>query len=355
LIGVLDAFWGNKGYVTPAEFRQFCAPMVPLARFYGYLFKASEPFDVKVEVAHFGPSALENEKPSWAIEDLAGKVVAQGELPAREIPIGKGTALGSVIVDLSKLAAPGEYKLVVKIAALGGSDAGQGTIENSWKFWVYPATVDEKVPEGITLTRDWSEAQAKLAEGGKVLYAPHAAAMDDTCPPLNNVPVFWNRLMNPKLEAMLGLVCDVKHPALAGFPTEENCDWQWTELVRGVRAVNLDHAPAQLRPIVQAIDDWSRNYKLGVIFECKVGTGRLLVCTVDIDRDFVGWPNALQLRKSLLDYMAGERFQPAVELTPAQATALWPGSTGHGYKAGPQGVPPPDIEEGPTGSQPKRQ
>ena len=121
LIGVLDAFWENKGYVTPAEFRQFCSPTVPLARFDGYLFKASDPFIVKVEVAHFGASALENAKPSWEIVDLAGKVAVQGDLPQREIPIGKGTALGTVKADLSKLAAPGEYKLVVKIAAPGGS------------------------------------------------------------------------------------------------------------------------------------------------------------------------------------------------------------------------------------------
>jgi len=75
---------------------------------------------------------------------------------------------------------------------------------------------------------------------------------------------------------------DAKHPALAGFPTEANFDWQWTELVRGTRAVNLDRLPRALRPIVYAIDDWNRNYKLGLLFECVVGAGRLLVCACDL-------------------------------------------------------------------------
>jgi len=154
--------------------------------------------------------------------------------------------------------------------------------------------------------------------------------------------------MNPKLEAMLGLLCDVKHPALTAFPTEANCDWQWTELVRGVRAVNLDHVNPQLQPIVWAIDDWSRNYKLGVVFECRVGEGRLLVSAIDIMNNLDARPAAAQLRRSLLDYMSSADFQPRVALSADEATALWPGLTGHGYKAGQQGSPPPEINEGPA-------
>ncbi len=33
----------------------------------------------------------------------------------------------------------------------------------------------------------------------------------------------------------------------------------------------------ELEPVVWAIDDWNRNYKLGLIFECAVGDGKLLV------------------------------------------------------------------------------
>jgi len=32
LVGVLNAFWGEKGYITPAEYRHFCNSTVPLAR-----------------------------------------------------------------------------------------------------------------------------------------------------------------------------------------------------------------------------------------------------------------------------------------------------------------------------------
>jgi len=121
---------------------------------------------------------------------------------------------------------------------------------------------------------------------------------------------------------MLGLWCDTNHPALAGFPTEPNCDWQWTQIVRGVRPVNLDKLPRGLQPIVSAIDDWNRNWKLGAIFEAKVGAGRLLVSSFDLGTDLNNRPVARQLRRSLLDYMAGEKFQPKTEISVAEFQSL---------------------------------
>jgi hypothetical protein len=140
-------------------------------------------------------------------------------------------------------------------------------------------------PPDILVTTSWNAAEARLAAGGKVLFLPQAASLDWSCPPLDNVPIFWNRLMNPGWSRMLGLWCQAGHPALAQFPTDFHCDWQWTELLRRARAINLDRLPRRLQPIVQAVDDWNRNYKLGVLFECKVGPGRLVVCSLDLQND----------------------------------------------------------------------
>ena len=47
----------------------------------------------------------------------------------------------------------------------------------------------------------------------------------------------------------------------------------------------LDALPKDLRPIVQVIDDWNTNRKLGLIWECRVGSGKLLVCSADLSKD----------------------------------------------------------------------
>ena len=331
LVGLLDPFWESKGCVTPEEFKQFCNTVVPLARLTKRVFTTADVFEVNVEVANFGENALTNAGGIWQIVDSSGKLAANGEWPSTTIPIGKNFALGKVTVDLSKLPVPAAYKLVVAVTHSEGgvprrpekdedSQSSPLRFMNDWNFWLYPAPVSDSTPTNVFVTRSWDEAERKLSAGGKVLFLPRNADLDWWSPPLARVPVFWNALMGPTWSRMLGLWCDTHHPALAEFPTEANCDWQWTELVRNTRAVNLDRLPHGLQPMVQAIDDWNRNYKLGVMFECKVGNGKLMVCSVDLNND--SNPVARQLRQSLLDYMAGEKFQPPTEISMADFEGL---------------------------------
>ncbi len=62
------------------------------------------------------------------------------------------------------------------------------------------------------------------------------------------------------------------------------------------------------------IDNYERNYKLGLIFETKVGKGKLLICALDLKTDSEKRPAARQLKTSLLNYAAGDRFNPPFEL-----------------------------------------
>jgi hypothetical protein len=364
LIGVVDAFWQPKSYVTAAEFQRFAGPTVPLARLASRIFTSDQTLESDVEIYHFGEKPIVGAAPYWKIVNSSGATVAGGEWEARDIRIGKSIPLGKVSADLSKLPAPGAYKLVV-----GGKPNGPlaglwlPLFENDWNFWLYPARVDTNTPSDVLVTRNWSEAASCLAAGGKVLFMPGAADLDPTkCPPMRNVPVFWNIQMTvrppqnarPKFDAMLGLLCETNHPALAEFPTDKNCDWQWTQLVNGVRSVNLTAAPRELRPIVWAIDDWNRNWKLGVIFECDVGTGRLLVSAINLDSER-GGSELRQLRRSLLDYMAGEKFKPKATLTLEQAGSLWADRSNAPATTEPGRVFDPDLNDGtiPTQNQTK--
>ena len=121
----------------------------------------------------------------------------------------------------------------------------------------------------------------------------------------------------------LGILCDPGHPALAGFPTESHSNWQWWHLVKSSRAIVLDATPRPWRPIVQAIDNFARNHKLGLLFETRVGPGRLLVCTIDLPR-LQHRPEARQLLASLLAYAASDRFAPDTEIQPEILDARLP-------------------------------
>jgi beta-galactosidase len=313
LVGLLDTFWESKGYASAAEFRRFNGETVPLARLTRLVLTTSDALDVPVEIAHYGKEPMAQARPYWKVVDVHGKTVAQGRLAATTIGIGKNQPLGRIEASLANLPAPARYKLVVGL---------EGTaIANAWNFWVYPDQVATEAPPQVLVTHSWDEAEQRLAAGASVLYMPHKSDLDWTSPPLADVPVFWNRLMNPGWSRMLGLWIDAKHPALAGFPTEASFDWQWTELVARARAMNLDHLPRGLQPIVQPIDDWNRNYKLGMLFEARVGSGRLMVSTADLESRLDERVVARQLRKSVLDYMASAAFQPTTAVAPGEMRA----------------------------------
>jgi beta-galactosidase len=358
LIGIVDAFWQPKSYQTAAQFRRFAGPTVPLARLSRRVFTSDQTLESEVEIYHFGQNPLQAAMPYWKILDAGGKSLAAGQWPARDIPVGKNIPLGKITVDLSKLPAPAACKLVVGLRG--------AAVENDWNIWLYPAATNATPtpPDDVLVTRIWPEAAARLASAGKVLFIPAATDLDPAkSPPMKSVPVFWNIQMtvrppanpNPKFDAMLGLLCDPPHPALAEFPTEKNCDWQWTPLVNNVRSVNLAAAPPSLHPIVSAIDDWNRNWRLGVIFECNVGPGRLLVSAINLaNENLAAEPGLRQLRRSVFDYMAGPRFKPSATLTSAQVAALWSAQGAASGASPPSRAFDPDLNDGTRPAAPAR-
>jgi hypothetical protein len=241
--------------------------------------------------------------------------VAKGEFAVRDVAKGKGTQLGRVSAGLGAMEAPASYRLVVELEGTKDSP-----FTNEWRFWVYPAVVEEVAAPDVLVTSAWPEAEAKLAAGGRVLFVPGAADLDSTNPKMSTVPIFWNRLMNPNGAWMLGMWVDAGHGALKGFPTEANCDWQWIDLAGSARALSMDALPKGLEPIVQPIDDWNRNWKLGLLYECRVGAGKLMVCSVDLKQ---ARPGAAALRRSVMEYMAGEKFKPVVEVAAAALRGQW--------------------------------
>jgi len=352
LVGLLDAFWQPKSYVSADEFKQFCNTTVPLARLRQRVFSTADTFDVDVELAHFGAEPIENAMTVWRI--VGPPPGLKGEWAPLTIPIGKNFSLGKISADLSKLPAPAAYKLVVTVAPASffspvdrkilpgpGVIRGKTYFENDWNFWLYPTNPEAQVPSpeapelcppardtNVLVTSSWDEAETKLASGGRVVFSPRNSDLDWTSPPLDNVPVFWNRLMGPAWGRMLGLWIDMKPGesksyALGGFPTSSHFDWQWAQIIPSVRAVNLDRLPAVLDPLVWAIDDWNRNYKLGVIFEVAVGDGRLLVSAFDVTNPASSNLVARQLRFSLLKYARSDCFQPQISVSREQMRSLF--------------------------------
>lgn len=316
ICGMLDAFREPKPYGNPAEFRQWCGPVVPLLRMKQYSWTTAETFAADVQVAHYGPSAFNAAVIKWSLQNREGKTLISGTLPPQRIEAGGLANLGHIEASLSSLPAPAAYTITLAIE--------NTAIQNHWKIWLYPETLPPVDTSEILITEKWdASVEQALSAGRKVLYLPKPSALPHSVAG-SFATDFWCFPMfkgfNPP--GTLGLWCTPKHPALAAFPTEFHADWQWWDLVKHSRAMILDDLPAGLRPLVQIIDNLERNQKLGVLFEAKVGAGRLLVCSIDLVSGLERRPVARQFRYSLLRYMASGDFSPAVSLAPGEIANL---------------------------------
>lgn len=320
LVGVLDPFWEAKGYVTPDEFKRFCNVTVPLARLAKRVFTTEEPLTARLEVAHFGASPLKVAAPRFQLIGDDGRVQLEGRLEARDVTIGNATPLGELSLDLRGVPAPARYKLVV-----GLSDT---PFANDWEVWVFPPRVATDVPAGVTVVTELNDAAVSaLGSGGRVVWflPSDRVARDPKLGPvaLGFSSIFWNTAWTGRQPPhTLGILCDPQHPLLASFPTDSHSNWQWWYLLGRAGAMILDDLPRDLRPTVQVVDDWVTNRKLGLVFEARVGRGSLLVCSVDLTNELDSDPVRRQFRRSLLDYVASERFQPRTALTIDQARRL---------------------------------
>lgn len=297
LVGLLDAFWDSKGLIEPQRFREFCAPVVPLARFDKAVWRANETFKAHIDIANYGAETYGADQLRWALTDGDGQVYAEGT--GDEV---------NVVLDRTERAR--RMELVASIA--------DSPWRNRWSIWVYPEVMMPTAKD-LVVTPSLDEALKALKKGKTVLLSPKTANVKGLEGKF--LPVFWSPVHFPKQAGTMGLLCNPKHPALADFPTEMNSDWQWWNLVKRSRVMVIDSIPA-VTPIVESVDNFVNNRRLAQIFEAKVGKGRLIMSSIDLLTDGE-LPEIRQMRYSLTNYMLGKDFQPAATLTEADLRSLW--------------------------------
>jgi hypothetical protein len=315
LVGVLDPFWDEKGYITAAEFRRFCNSTVPLARLPKRIWHTGERLQAALQVAHFGPATLTEATVDWALVAADSRVVASGQDVVAQIVTGSQPLVAAVDLPLERARPAQKHTLVV------GVEADGVRCENDWEVWVFPEQLAQ-LETGTVVTQEIEVALRAAQAGGTVLLQLDAAQVA-THSQLGFSSIFWNTAWtHGQAPHTLGILCDPAHPLFADFPTEFHSNWQWWELIHGAAAMQCDLLPPTLRPLVQVIDTWFEARRLALLFEARVGDGRLLVSSIDLESDLDRRLVARQLRNSLLRYQQSDAFRPATAINAEQVRGL---------------------------------
>jgi hypothetical protein len=303
LVGILNAFWDSKGLITPQDFSNFCGPVVPLIRFKKAAYNSNERFEASAEVANYSDHQIDDEI-RWSVSSANGRINFQGSLGKKSISIGNAQVAGHFSVDLNKIDQACELTVTVRMT--------NSKYHNSWKIWVYPSKLSDG-PGNVIFTTAIDSAIRYLEAGRKVILNPDTGNVHGIDGRF--APVFWSPVHFPDQPGSMGLLINKKSKALSNFPTGFYTDWQWWDLITNSRSLLLDKLPVQPKPIVRVIDNFFRNRNLATLVEFKVGSGKLILCTMDIHKNLADRPAARQLRYSLIQYAEDSAFKPADEIS----------------------------------------
>ncbi|MEO7312728.1 MAG: sugar-binding domain-containing protein [Chitinophagaceae bacterium] len=304
LVGVLDAFWDEKGYVGAKQFSNFCNSTVPLLRLPKFVFTDKDTIKGEVEIYHFGKTDFNNATINWKAINETGKMVYEGQFRNKQILTGKNTPVGTFSFEAKNFTKP--TKLNIQISIEGTS------YKNDWNVWVYPAVAETAKLKSFYAT-DTLDARAEkvLAEGGKILLLAAGKVVKGKEISQSFTPIFWNTSwfkMRPP--HTMGFLVDNKSAAFSIFPTDTHPDLQWWDVISKAQVMHLEDFPAGFIPLIQPIDTWFMNRRLAMLFEVKVGKGKLLVTSLDLGTNLSSRPAARQLLSSLESYLDSPAFDP---------------------------------------------
>lgn len=306
LVGPLNVFFREKGYVDSTQWRQFCNDVVVMAEFPKFVFTTGEKAEVAIDVYNAtGGRTLSQARLSYSISPAA----ASATVLTADLPAGKSLKVARVplFTDTTK---PGKYTLTLTL------DEGQRRYTNTYDYWVYPAQEAVAAPKDIYMT-DTLDAKAirTLKQGGKVLITAAGRVRYGNDVKQQYLPVFWNTSwfkMRPPHTT--GAYIDTQHPLFRDFPTDDWSNLNWWELLNRAQVMNLSELPADYQSPVQPIDTWHVSRKLGMVVEANVLGGRLLMTTMDITSNLDRRPVARQMRKAIIGYMQSTDFHPSLTL-----------------------------------------
>lgn len=308
LVGVLNAFWEEKGYINADEFRKFCSSTVLLSRMDKFVFKNDETLIANIEVAHFGEKALKQIPTYWKIKNTYGKVIAKGQLSPKDIQIGNCQQLGTISFPLQSIEKAEKLNLEVSFDCM--------EVSNNWDFWVYPQTLPNQNTEDIYITDKIDDnTKEALDKGGKILLLLAGKVEQGKDVVQYMTPSFWNtswfKMRPPHTE---GTLINNFHPVFKNFPTDSYTGLQWWEIIYKAQIMEMNSFPPDFQAIIQPIDTWFVNRKLGMLFEANIGKGKIMVCSADLKTDLDNRPVARQLYHSILKYMNSNLFVPESSL-----------------------------------------
>ena len=321
LVGMMNAHLRPKpfGFAQPERFRAFFRDAAPLPELEKYTWTAGETLKAPLRCVNYGAKDLRG--------DLHISLMihrgAEEEIPAEQviqdlaIPAGSAEIRGEVCLTLPWVEKAVCAELVLEM------DKDKDRFSNRKRIWIYPEEAEVSA-DGI-LCSEWvtEEVLSALERGERVLLEPPST--EEALPGSIRgqfTTDFWSVGTFPQQEGGMGLLIQEDHPLFSAFPTSFHTDYQWW-LMAGQRAMRLPDERYAGGVLIRQMDSFATLRSFAMLMEVRVGSGRLMISTMDLKR-LPQKPEVRALRNAILQYMKTGAFSPKTEMTPEALRMLLP-------------------------------
>lgn len=301
LVGMMNSHLQPKpfDFANPKRFASFFKSVLPLAFLDKYTYNEGSEISFVLKLANYGRADVEGTA-SASLIDENGKTISTQTVKSAMYKTGKLHSVKTFRMTLPKnIAKSAKYTLSVKV----------GDFENTYPIWIYKKE-QWNVGKNITITDNLKDALTVLEKGGTVFLNPPSDEKHFTKSIKAQFSTdFWSVGTFPMQSGFMGVYLDEKHPAMQDFPTENHSNWQWWQLTHH-RAMIL---PDGVKSIITGLDSYARMRNLSLLFEAKVGKGKLLLSSMNLLQDS-NYPEVNAMLVSLCKYVSSKDFNPTQEI-----------------------------------------
>lgn len=339
--GIVDCF-DDETCVTPGEFLKFNGDRVIIADLRARNYFCDEQISFPVYFSNLGEDGEKRADLFVSVE--SGENVYCG-CGMKNLDVSRKGSYRLCKVKIKTPKKAGVYRLKIKLTV-----GGEIYSDNEWTLWVYEKNLEKRgykdfvsCDNGETvITDDMKKAFDALSKGKKVClvyrseWTRHRRDENIKNPGYafkaswnRFKPVIWDRGTN------FGGLNDKQTLNKYGFVCEDYYDFNYSELSEDCDKIILDDFPVKVKKLISGIDKSSRDrfdaYKdaynlpelmpdrtlrdFGYLFEVKVGSGKLLVCGLNLTGLDENEPSSVAMARFITDYISGNDFNPENEIS----------------------------------------
>lgn len=302
-VGVMNEFFELKAGFTTHELNQFNGENILVCDLgHRRNMLTGEKMPVKVFASLYGEMPFSDGTLYWCLKDDKNRVrLSGGEYIKTGIESGTTTEIAHINIGLDEVNGTGEHFRLY--AALHG---GSYAIDNEWDIWIFNSNrLPDTTAAGVSISdfkisdKLTADDLAYMENGGRILLLGAG--------PFPELPISFQITPGGRVNGNCSTVV-YDHPLLcSSFPHDGFCDWQFAPMFDGGSAVVFNNLDTEFLPIVEIVSTYKMIKKQAAIFELKIGSGGLLVCSLNVLTDD---PAAKALYNSMLKYLASDEFAP---------------------------------------------